>query len=123
MNRQIAPSPIFLKLIELCFILLPIIFLISCRSSPTEHYGFITTLGTDTIGAESVKRQGNEIISDEVDRFPRVRVRHTVIKINSDGSIHHLIMDIHTPSEPKEQRERKVTADVTNNNVHILKTD
>ena len=123
MNRQIAPSPNFLKLFELYCILLPIIFLDSCRSSPTEHYGFITTLGTDTIGVESVMREGNEIISDEVDRFPRVRVRHTVIKINSDGSIYHLVMDIHTPSEPKEQRERKVTADVTNTSVHILKTD
>jgi Protein of unknown function (DUF2911). len=123
MNRHIAPSPNFLKLIDLYCILHSIIFLVSCRSSPTEHYGFITTLGTDTIGVESVMRQGNEIISDEVDRFPRVRVRHAVIKINSDGSILHLVMDIHTPSEPREQRERKVTADITNNNVHILKTD
>ena len=32
-------------------------------------------------------------------------------------------MDIHTPSEPANERERKVTADVSNNEVHITKTD
>jgi hypothetical protein len=55
--------------------------------------------------------------------FPRVRVRHTVIKLNTDGSIQHLTMDIHTPSEPTNERDRKVIADVTNNEVHITKTD
>ena len=83
-------------------------------TSPTEHYGFITKLGTDTIAVESVTRQGNTVTSDEVDRFPCVRVRHTVINLNPDGSIRHLVMDIHTPSEPANERERKVTADVTN---------
>ena len=72
---------------------------------------------------ESVTRQGNTVTSDEVDRFPRVRVRHTVIKLNDDGSIRHLVMDIHTPSEPANERERKVIADVANNKVHISKTD
>ena len=32
-------------------------------------------------------------------------------------------MDIHTPSEPANQHERKVTADVTPDTVHISKTD
>src|SRR4029077_5075006 len=32
-------------------------------------------------------------------------------------------MDIHTPSEPANQRERHVTADVTADSVHILQTD
>jgi hypothetical protein len=32
-------------------------------------------------------------------------------------------MDIHTPSEPANQRERHVTADVTPDSVHILQTD
>jgi len=32
-------------------------------------------------------------------------------------------MDIHTPSEPANQRERRVTADVTADSVHILQTD
>ena len=101
-----------------------ILLLTSCNStSPAEHYGFIALLGHDTVSVERVTRQGNMVTSDEVDRFPRVRVRHTVIKLNPDGSIRHLVMDIHTPSEPANERERKVIADVTNNKVHLSKTD
>jgi hypothetical protein len=100
-----------------------VLVLVSCHKSPTEHYGFITRLGSDTISVESVTRHGNTVTSDEVDRFPRVRVRHTVIELNPDGSIHHLVMDIHTPSEQANERERKVIADVTNDSVHISKTD
>ena len=80
-------------------------------------------LGHDTIAVENVIRQGNTITSDEVDRFPRVRVRHTVIDLAPDGSIQHLVMDIHTPSELTGQRECRVVADVTNNSVHISKTE
>ena len=101
-----------------------VILLVSCGHTPlAEKYGFITLLGHDTISVESVSRQANTLTSDEVDRFPRVRIRHTVIKLNDDGSIRHLVMDIHTPSEPANERERKVIADVTNNEVHISKTD
>ncbi len=98
--------------------------LVSCgHTSPAEHYGFITRLGFDTVAVESVTRQGNTVTSDEVDRFPRVRLRHTVIELASDGSIRHLVMDIHTPGEPANERERKVIADVTDDSVHISKTD
>src|SRR5215475_10687196 len=107
----------------LCFFLSASILLVSCHSSPAEHYGFLTQLGADTIAVESVTRQGNTVTSDEVDRFPRVRVRHTVVDLNDDGSIRHLIMEIHTPSEPSGQRDRKVVADVANNKVHLSKTD
>ncbi|MEP7229173.1 MAG: DUF2911 domain-containing protein [Ginsengibacter sp.] len=100
------------------------LLLVSCgHTPPAEHYGFITRLGLDTISVESVTRQGNTVTSDEVDRFPRVRVRHTVIDLNGDGSIRHLVMDIHTPSEPANERERKVIADVTTDSVHLSKTD
>ena len=101
-----------------------VLLLVSCgHKPPAEHYGFITRLGRDTIAVESVTRQGNTLTSDEVDRFPRVRVRHTVINLGSDGSIRHLVMDIHTPSEPADERERRVIADVTPDSVHISKTD
>jgi hypothetical protein len=101
-----------------------IVLLASCgQKTPAEQYGFITQLGQDTIAVERVTRQGNTLTSDEVDRFPSVRVRHTVIELNTDGSIRHLVMDIHTPSEPENQRERKVIADVTPTSVHISKTD
>jgi hypothetical protein len=107
----------------ICLFLSAIFLLVSCQTPPAEHYGFITRLGLDTISVESVTRQGKIVTSDEVDRFPSVRVRHTVIYLNEDGSIRHLVMDIHTPSEPANERERKVIADVTNNEVHISKTD
>ncbi len=106
------------------FFLSAVILLVSCsHEPPADHYGFLTLLGNDTISVESVTRQGNTLTSDEVDRFPRVRVRHTVINLNDDGSIRHLVMGIHTPSEPANERERNVIADVANNKVHISKTD
>jgi len=80
-------------------------------------------LGHDTISIEDVTRQGNTLTSDEVDRFPRLEIRHTVVNLEDNGSIRHLEMDIHTPSEPSGQRDRKVVADVGNNKVHLTKTD
>lgn len=90
---------------------------------PSERYGFITRLGRDTIAVESVSRRGNTVTTDAVDRFPRVRRRHTEIELGPDGGIRHLVMDIHTPSEPAEQRERRVVADVTADSVHVSKRD
>ena len=95
----------------------------SCHQAPREVYGFIATLGNDTVSAERVTRQANSITTDEVDRFPRVHVRHTVIRLQPDGSIRHLEMDIHTPSEPPDERDRKVVADVSGNEVRLTKTD
>src|SRR6185437_9671619 len=113
-----------LKLPVMYFFLSALFLLVSCgQRPPAEDYGFITRLGQDTIAVESVTRQGNTLISDEVDRFPRVRLRHTVINLNEDGSIRHLVMDIQTPSERANERERKEIADVTNKEVHISKTD
>jgi hypothetical protein len=112
-----------INLAVMCLFLCALVSLVSCNSAPPERYGFITQLGNDTIAVESITRQGNRVTSDAVDRFPRVRVRHTVIDLNADGSIRHLVMDIHTPSEPADQRERKVTVDVTDDKVNISKTD
>lgn len=98
--------------------------LVACQSGqPAEHYGFIARLGTDTISVERVTRRGNEIVSDEVDRFPRVRRRHTTIRMASDGTIKHLEMDIVTPSEPSNERERHVVVDLSADSVHISKHD
>src|SRR5689334_20218446 len=96
----------------------------ACRpSGPTEHYGFIARLGRDTVSVENVTRQGNRVTSDEVDRFPRVRQRHTEIELGDNGRIRHLAMDIVTPSEEPKQRTRHVTVDVTKDSVHIIKRD
>jgi hypothetical protein len=112
------------KSLVTCFFLSAVLLLVSCgRTPPAIHYGFITRLGLDTVAVESVTRQGNTVTSDEIDRFPRVRVRHTVITLAPDGCIRHLVMDIHTPSEPVKQRECKVIADVTTDSVHLSKTD
>jgi hypothetical protein len=101
-----------------------VLALAGCQSSqPPEQYGFIALLGNDTVSIERVTRRGDEIVSDEVDRFPRVRRRHTTIRMASDGTIKHLEMDIRTPSEPSNQRERHVVADVRADSVHISKRD
>ena len=107
----------------ICFFLGAVVSMLSCNTPPAKQYGFVAMLGHDTISIESVTRQGNTLTSDEVDRFPRVEIRHTVVNLNDNGSIRHLVMDIQTPSEPPGQRDRKVVADVANNKVHLSKTD
>lgn len=98
--------------------------LAACKSTtPVERYGFVALLGTDTISVERVTRRGDEIVSDEVDRFPRVRRRHTTMRLAPDGSITHLEMDIRTPSEPSNERLRHVVADVSHDSVRITKHD
>ena len=90
---------------------------------PAERYGFVALLGRDTVAVESVTRRGDTVTSDAVDRFPRVRRRHTRVELGPDGAIRRLVMDIHTPGEPPEQRERRVVAEVTADSVRILKED
>lgn len=90
---------------------------------PTERYGFVALLGRDTVSVESVTRTGNKLVSDEVDRFPRVRQRHTEITLGDDGRISRLTMDIHTPSEPENERDRHVEANVSGNSVKVSKRD
>jgi hypothetical protein len=92
-------------------------------AEPDERYGFIARLGRDTVSVESVTRRGNSVTIDAVDRFPRVRRRHAQVELAPDGAIRHLVMDIHTPSEPAAQRERRVVADVTADSVHLSKRD
>jgi len=92
-------------------------------SHPTEHYGFVARLGNDTVSVESVTRKGDRVTVDGVDRFPRVRRRHTEITLGPDGGVTHLVMDIHTPSEPENQRDRHVEADVGTDSVHVAKRD
>jgi hypothetical protein len=97
---------------------------IACRpAGPEQRYGFIARLGSDTVSVESITRRGNTVVVDGVDRFPRVRRRHTEIELGPGSTIRHLVMDIHTPSEPANQCERHVTADVTADSVHILQID
>jgi hypothetical protein len=104
--------------------LLPLSLLVACGpTGPEEQYGFIARLGRDTISLERVSRRGNSVTIDGVDRFPRVRQRHTEIELDDAGGIRRLVMDIRTPSEPEAERERHVVADVTRDSVHIVKRD
>ena len=91
--------------------------------SPNKRYAFITRLGNDTIAVENVTRAANTVTSDAVDRFPRVRQRHTEITLAPDGGIQHLTMDIVTPSEPEKQRNRHVVADVNKDSIIMTKRD
>lgn len=101
------------------------VMLAACTAAnrPAESYGFIARLGNDTVSVESVTRSGGTLVSDEVDRFPRVRQRHTEISLGPAGSIKRLVMDIHTPSAPENQRDRHVEVDVSSDAVHISKRD
>jgi len=54
---------------------------IGCHRGEQEHYGFIARLGNDTISVENIIRRGDKVIVDGVDRFPRVRRRHTEIEL------------------------------------------
>ena len=104
--------------------LFAVVILAACASSaPPERYGFVARLGRDTIGVESVERRGNTLVSDEADRFPVARQRHTEIQLGPDGGIQRLVMDIHTPSEPADQRERHIVAEVRGDTVHLSKRD
>ena len=101
-----------------------LLVLTACKpNDPAERYGFVARLGRDTVSLESVTRSGNTLTSDEVDRFPRVRQRHTVVTLGPGDAIQRLVMDIHTPSEPADERDRHVIADVTRDSVHISKRD
>jgi hypothetical protein len=105
-------------------LVLALVVLAGCADSqPAETYGFVATLGRDTVSLESVTRRGRKLISDEVDRFPRVRQRHAEIDLNDDGSIKRLVMEIRTPSEPENERDRHVEAVVSADSVHVSKRD
>jgi len=92
-------------------------------SQPAERYGFVARLGSDTVSLESVTRRGNTVTSDETDRFPRLRRRHTVTTLGSEGAIRHLEMTITTPSEAEKQRESKFVADVGADSITYSKRD
>ena len=106
------------------YVILAALILCACGpTGPAEQYGFVARLGLDTVSVERVTRRRNTLTSDEVDRFPRVRQRHTEIELAPNGGIRHLTMDIATPSESSSQRNRRVVVNVTGDSVHITKQD
>ena len=47
---------------------------------------------------ERVTRTASTLISDELDRFPFVRQRHTVFDLTPDAKLSGMVMDVRTPS-------------------------
>jgi hypothetical protein len=105
-------------------ILLPLLFLACSSTIPPERYGFVTTLGSDTVAVERVARAPTRLVTDGVDRWPFVRQRHTEFDLNDDGTIRHMVMDVRTPNgrTPRE-RGRRVTADFSRDKVTISVRD
>jgi hypothetical protein len=94
------------------------------HDGPVEQYAFVTTLGNDTVAAERVSRSATAMISDGVDRWPFVRLRHTELAIAPDGRLTRMVMDVRTPSgKTPAERWRRVTAQFTEDSVLVSIVD
>ncbi len=105
-------------------ILLPLVFLPFSSATPPERYGFVATLGNDTVSVERVERSPTRIVTDGVDQWPFVRRRHTEFDFHADGAIRRMVMDVRTPNgRSTRERWRRVTADVSSDVVRISVRD
>ena len=104
--------------------LLPLLFLACSQAAPPERYGFVATLGHDTVAVERIARSPTRLVADGVDRWPFVRRRHTEFDLAPDGTIRHMVMDVRTPNgrSPRE-RGRRVTADFSTRTVTVSVRD
>lgn len=94
------------------------------HEGPVEQYAFVTTLGTDTVAVENVSRSAGAMISDGVDRWPFVRIRHTELEIAPDGRLTRMVMDVRTPSgKTPAERWRQVRAQFTEDSVLVTVVD
>jgi hypothetical protein len=105
-------------------LLLSLLFLAGSSATPPERYGFVTTLGNDTVSIERIERSPTRLVTDGVDRWPFVRRRHTEFDLTPDGMIRRMVMDVRTPNgrSPRE-RWRRVTADLSKDAVKISVRD
>ena len=98
--------------------------LTACVDSRAERYGFATVLGRDTVAVERIVRSPRSLVSDEVDQWPAVRVRHTEFAFGPDGRIVHMEMTVRTPNATTAARRfRRVTADYTADSVRVSVRD
>ena len=106
--------------------LLPLLIL-ACSATPpeqAEHYGFVATLGNDTVSVERIARSPTRLVADGVDRWPFVRRRHTEFDLLADVTIRRMVMDVRTPNGPSpRERGRRVTADFSKDRVNITVRD
>lgn len=59
-----------------------------------ETYGFVARLGNDTTSIERITRTAGRVVSDLVEKAPRVIRRHWEATLAPDGSIRHWTMDM-----------------------------
>ena len=94
------------------------------ETGSAKSYGFLTTLGRDTISAERVSRTADTVRIESVDRFPHVRLRHTTVVLAPDKSVRRVTMDIRTPSAPvAKDRQRRVVADISRDSLIVTVSD
>jgi hypothetical protein len=93
------------------------------EARPTDHYGFLALLGNDTISIESVTRYPDRFVSEEVDRFPEVKRRHTEVTLAPDGSPRRMDMRVTIPSADPASRDRRIVAVFDRNKVRVSLTD
>ena len=102
-----------------------VLLLLACNAAtPPERYGFVAVLGNDTVSAERVSRSPTRLVTDEVDRWPFVRRRHTEFELAADGRIRRMVMDVRTPNgRTPQERGRRITADFSTSRVTISVRD
>ena len=104
--------------------LLALLLLACSNATPPERYGFVATLGNDTVSVERIARSPTRLVTDGVDRWPFLRRRHTELDLAPDGTIRHMVMDVRTPNGPTpRERGRRVTADFSRNAVTVSVRD
>ena len=104
--------------------LLPLLLLACSSATPPDRYGFVATLGNDTVAVERIARSSTRLVTDGVDRWPFVRRRHTEFDLAPDGTIRHMVMDVRTPNgRTPAERGRRVTADFSRNAVTVSVRD
>ena len=117
-------SLVVLPVMQSSFLFILMVLACSSAAPPSERYGFVTTLGNDTVAAENITRSANRLVADGVDRWPFVRRRHSEFDLNDDGSIRHMVMDVRTPNAPTpRERGRRVTAEFSGNQVKFSVQD
>lgn len=64
-----------------------------------ERYGFVATLGRDTVSVEGITRTPTRLVSEGIERFPMVVRRHAEMRFGRDGRLQQLSMYYIVPSE------------------------
>jgi len=104
--------------------LLPLLLLACHPPAPAEQYGFVTTLGNDTVAVERIARSPVRLVADGMDHWPFVRRRHTELELSPDGTIRRMVMEVRTPNgRTPAERGRRVTADFASDKVKISVRD